>query len=99
MAKSERKFMKDYIVVIGGGLAGCDTRPLVSEHNARDKYAEYFNIFFMDGGEYKKYVSMEDRKRRSYDKSKNKMFKNYRMTVRVLRRELQARLKGDGVIK
>lgn len=84
---------------IRGGLAGCDTRPLVNEHNARDKYAEYFNIFFMDNGAYKRYVTLEDRKRRSNDKSKNKFFKNYRLTVRVLRSELQARLRADNIIK
>lgn len=84
---------------IRGGLNGCDSRPLINEMNARDKYDEYFNIFFMDGGEYQKYVSMEDKKLRSTVKSKNKYFKNYRITVRVLRSELKARLKADGVIK
>lgn len=84
---------------IRGGLQGCDARPLINELDARDKYEEYFNIFFMDKGEYTKYVSLEDRKLRSNDKSKNKYFKNYRLTVRVLRSELKARLKADGVIK
>lgn len=84
---------------IRGGLQGCDARPLINELDARDKYDEYFNIFFMDKGEYTKYVSLEDRKLRSNDKSKNKYFKNYRLTVRVLRSELKARLKADGVIK
>ena len=84
---------------IRGGLQGCDSRPLINELDARDKYDEYFNIFFMDKGEYTKYVSLEDRKLRSNDKSKNKYFKNYRLTVRVLRSELKARLKADGVIK
>lgn len=81
------------------GKAGCDMRPLLNEANAREKYEEYFNIFFADGGEYKKYVSMEDEKRRSKDKSKNKYYKNYTITVRVLRSELKARLKQDNVLK
>lgn len=81
------------------GKAGCDMRPLLNEANAREKYEEYFNIFFADGGEYKKYVSMEDQKRRSKDKSKNKYYKNYTITVRVLRSELKARLKQDNVLK
>lgn len=84
---------------IRGGLNGCDSRPLINEMDARNKYEEYFNIFFMDNGEYLKYVSMEDRKRRSDVKSKNKYFKNYRITVRVLRSELKTRLKADGIIK
>ena len=84
---------------IRGGMSGCDTRPLLNEPNAREKYEEYFNIFFMDKGEYLKYVSMEDQKRRSKDKSKNKYVKNYKITVRVLRSELKARLKADNVLK
>lgn len=81
------------------GKAGCNMRPLLNEANAREKYDEYFNTFFADGGEYKKYVSMEDEKRRSKDKSKNKYYKNYTITVRVLRSELKARLKQDNVLK
>lgn len=81
------------------GKAGCDMRPLLNEVNAKEKYEEYFNRFFADGGEYKKYVSMEDEKRRSKDKSKNKYYKNYTITVRVLRSELKARLKQDNVLK
>lgn len=91
-----------YAVIFTGirsGMGGCDSRPLINEQNARDKFDEYFNIFFMDNGEYLKYVSMEDRKLRSNAKSKNKYFKNYRVTVRVIRNELRARLKADGVIK
>lgn len=95
---------KDAVMVvifdgIRGGLQGCDTRPLLNEMNARDKYEDYFNIFFMDKGEYRKYVSMEDRKRYSQSTSKNKYFKNYRVTVRVLRSELKTRLKADGIIR
>jgi len=81
------------------GKAGCDMRPLLNEANAKEKYEEYFNIFFADGGEYKKYVSMEDEKRRSKDKTKNKYYKNYTITVRVLRSELKTRLKQDNVLK
>lgn len=84
---------------IRGGLQGCDSRPLINELDARDKYAEYFDIFFMDRGEYSRYCSMEDRKLRSNDVQANNMFKNYRITVRVLRSELRARLREDGILK
>ena len=84
---------------IRGGMQGCDARPLINELNARDKYAEYFDIFFMDRGEYSHYVSMEDRKLGSNDIQTNKSFTNYRITVRVLRSELRARLRTDGLIK
>ena len=83
---------------IRGGKAGCDMRPLVPEVNAREKYEEYFNIFFMDKGEYMKYVSMEDKRRGSSVKSKTKNEKMYRITVRVLRNELKSRLRADGIL-
>lgn len=81
------------------GKAGCDMRPLLNEANGHEKYEEYFNIFFSDGGEYRKYVTSEDEKRRSKDKTKNKYYKNYSITVRVLRNELKARLKSDNILK
>lgn len=73
-------------------------RPLVTEVNARERYEDYFNIFFADNGEYKKYVSLKDTKRWSADKSKNKVGYSYEMTIRVLRSELKDRLKKDNVI-
>lgn len=81
------------------GAGPCDQRPLINEANARDKYEEYFNIFFLDDGEYSKYVSMVDQKRLSRDKRKNKYVHEYTITVRVLRAELKARLKADGILQ
>jgi len=78
---------------------GCDMRPLVSEANAKDKYEEYFNIFFTDKGEYLKYVSMKDTKIGSKVKKKNKLGVKYGVTVRVLRSELKKRLKDDGILQ
>ncbi len=83
---------------VHGGRAGCDTRPLIYEPNAREKYARYFDVFFMDNGEYLKYTSMIDKKRGSNQKKKSKVEKTYRITVRVLRNQLQERLQADGII-
>lgn len=84
---------------IKAGVAGCNTRPLIGEVNARERYEEYFDRFFMDGGEYKDYISGADEKRFSKSKSKNKVGARYGVTVRVLRSELRAQLKADGLIK
>jgi len=84
---------------ITNGRDGCNMRPLVTEVNAEEKYEEYFNIFFMDGGEYKKYVSSKDEKNFSKTHSKSKLDCVYSVTVRVLRSELKTRLKADNVIK
>lgn len=81
------------------GKSGCDMRPLLCEANAREKYEDYFNIFFADGGDYKEYVSTEDEKRHSREKSQNKYYKKYTVTVRVLRNELKSRLKQDNILK
>lgn len=83
---------------IRSGSPECNTRPLVNEVNARERYEEYFNIFFMDGGEYKKYISMADEKNRSRSTEKYQYGQKKSVTVRVLRSELKNRLKNDGII-
>lgn len=80
------------------GKQGCNMRPIVNEVNAEERYEEYFNIFFADGGEYRKYISMADERNNSHDKAQAKTFVKYTITVRVLRSELKARLKIDHVI-
>lgn len=90
-----------YAVIFDGirdGVDGCNLRPLVTEVNARERYEDYFNIFFSDNGEYKKYVSLRDTKKRSANRNKDKVGYSYEMTIRVLRSELKARLKADNVI-
>ena len=52
----------------------------------------------VSGGEYKKYVTLRDTKKRSANKSKDKVGYSYEMTIRVLRSQLKARLKADNVI-
>ena len=83
---------------IRDGVQGCNMRPLVTEVNAKERYEDYFNIFFADGGEYSKYVSLRDTKKRSADRKKDKVGYSYELTIRVLRSELKARLKADNVI-
>lgn len=81
-----------------GADAGCNMRPLVTEVNARERYEDYFNIFFADNGAYTQYVSLRDTKKRSGGKVKDKLGYSYDLTIRVLRAELKARLKADNVI-
>lgn len=81
------------------GVAGCNTRPLVTEVNARERYEDYFNLFFSDGGAYKEFVSLDDTKKRSGKKAKDKLGYSYDLTIRVLRPQLKARLQKDKIIK
>lgn len=82
------------------GNKGIDQRPVVTEVNARERYQDYFDIFFMDGGEYLKYVSMADSRLGSIKKVKDTNAQvGYLVTVRVLIPELRVRLRQDGILK
>lgn len=83
---------------IRDGVEGCNMRPLVTEVNAKERYEDYFNLFFADNGAYKEYVSLRDTKKRSGGRSKDKLGYAYDLTIRVLRAQLKARLKADNVI-
>ena len=83
---------------IRDGVEGCNMRPLVTEVNAKERYEDYFNLFFADSGAYKEYVSLRDTKKRSGGRNKDKLGYSYDLTIRVLRAQLKARLKADNVI-
>lgn len=81
------------------GNTDYNMRPVMTEVNARERYQDYFDIFFMDRGEYLKYISMEDKRAGSTRVIK----RNFRdvtvgVTVRVLVPQLRARLKADGLL-
>lgn len=83
---------------IRDGVEGCNQRPLLTEVNAKERYEDYFNLFFADEGPYKEYVSLRDTKKRSGGRSKDKVGYAYELTIRVLRPQLKARLKADNLI-
>lgn len=84
---------------IKDGSQECNRKPLVFEVNAKEKYEQYFNRFFADGGDYKAYTSMTDEKRTSRLKSSNRAIENWGVVVRVDRAALRQRLIDDGIIK
>lgn len=81
------------------GTTGIDARPLIVEANAKEKYQNYFNAFFTDGGEYLNYVSQKDEKSNSKQVLENRNSYRDGITVRVLRSALKAKLQQDGIIK
>lgn len=83
---------------ISVGKSDCTKPPLINTPNAQQKYEDYFNVFFADGGEYKKYISMQDRKRKSGDTEHYQYGEKRSVTVRVLRSALKKRLQNDGII-
>jgi len=85
------------------GSTDCFEQPLVLEVNAQEKYADYFNQFFRDGGEYANYVNLKDERIsqqlfRSAE-SRNKAQSKYSVIVRVKRVELKEKLMQDGILK
>ncbi len=101
-AKEQARKNAVYEVLFNGVLKGNNgymMRPIVSEVNARERYHDYFDIFFMDGGEFLKYVSLADKRSGSTKRIKGQNQVRYCMTVRVLVPELQQRMKQDGILK
>jgi hypothetical protein len=87
---------------ISAGTGGCESRALVPEANARLKYEDFFNAFFRDGGEYRRYVSLRDERltdKLSRGKIKTPQGETRAIVVRVLRGELKTRLKGEGILE
>lgn len=87
---------------IGKGVSGYQSRPLVPEVNAREKYQNYFNGFFSDGGEYSDYATRKDRRWFTTERIKtpeHSLQVKYAVTIRVLVPELKHKLVSDGIIK
>ena len=83
---------------VARGNTDYNMRPIMTEVNARQRYQDYFDIFFMDRGEFLKYVSMEDKRAGSTRVKRNFRDVTVGTTVRVLVPQLRARLKADGVL-
>ncbi len=65
----EKNAIRDVLFFgIREGKQGCEVRPLIPTPNARDKHKKYFNKFFSDGGQYKRYVKLNDSPRHTTQK-------------------------------
>lgn len=84
---------------VKGAPSGYLSQPIVTEVNARERYAEYFDRFFAKGGEYKKFVKETSGSDGSRTKSKSDGRENFGVTVTVDRSALAAQLKNDGITK
>lgn len=84
---------------VRNGNKGYNQRPIVTVVNARERYQEYFDIFFADNGEYTNFVTMQDRRIGSTIKKIGTTQVKCCITVRVLCSQLREKLKSDGIIK
>jgi hypothetical protein len=84
------------------GKQDCKQKPLILEVNALEKYEDYFNKFFADGGEFKNYISLRDERifdKVSRDRKKARESVTNGLILRILRSELKQKLIADGIIK
>jgi hypothetical protein len=84
------------------GKQDCNQKPLIFEVNAQEKYEDYFNLFFTDGGEYKNYISLRDERiwdKINRDRKKNAESVTNGLVLRVLRSDLKEKLIADKIIK
>lgn len=90
-----------YEVIFNGIRNGNTTYtqvPLVTEANARTKYAYYFDQFFSDHGDFDRFVSKADSKLLSKTYRVDKVQSAVCLTLRVDRPGLERRLREDGII-
>lgn len=91
-----------YEVIFNGVVSTSSTtsslKPLVMEVNAKEKYQDYFNLFF-GKGEYRKYCATGDRRSGSstYQRSNQEVKCFTNVTVNVA--ALKEKLKQDNIIK
>ncbi|OFX52525.1 MAG: hypothetical protein A2046_06090 [Bacteroidetes bacterium GWA2_30_7] len=85
------------------GKPDCNVKPVIFEVNAQEKYEDYFNKFFTDGGEYDKFCSPKDGSKYHFevikDRQKAGSQETYALIVRVLRADLKAKMVEDNIIK
>ena len=80
----------------GRGQECVQQRPLANNPGAETQYAEYFNSFFADGGEFQKYASIIEGTTESV-----KVGKEYKVgcVVSVRKEDLRKALEAAGVIR
>ena len=76
---------------IRSGKDECNQKPVINEVNAQEKYEDYFNKFFADGGAYTKFINMKDEtiKMGAKDRKSSTDGTQYGVVVRVLRAQLK----------
>ena len=88
---------------IRAGKSECNVKPLVPEVNAKDKYEDYSNKFFADGGAYSEFITSKEGSDFHTELVKNRQKagsqETYRVTICVLRAQLKARLIQDNILK
>tara|TARA_B100001287_G_scaffold84595_1_gene70674 strand:- start:2978 stop:3493 length:516 start_codon:yes stop_codon:yes gene_type:complete len=90
------------------GKSDCGSPPLLSTPNAREKYEDYFNRFFADGGGYAAFATDEDERtglkltkgRNDYSiRPFTRENVTHNIVLRIKKSELKQKLRTDKIIK
>ena len=74
-------------------------KPLVLEVNAKEKYEDYFNTFFTDGGAYRNFTSLHDTRIITENWHNNKLQILVQVSVTVDRKAIKQKLINDNILK
>ena len=86
-------------VGIRNGKPDCETRPILNAPNIRENKADYFNNFFKDGGDYKKFTSDKDESFGKKEKAKGRDGDvMYGFIIRILRSDLKKQMIADKIL-
>lgn len=97
--QAKKKAVYDMVFTgISAGSGECNAYPIVDEANARKKYEDYFDMFFADGGDYRKYVSSDGQKRSAMQRFQGDGTQTFGIIVTVNRSALRQRFISDNII-
>jgi hypothetical protein len=83
-----------------GGAGSAPTPPIISEPNAEDKYADYFETFFSVGGKYLQYIAVTtDGDPSGQDRLKLKKGYKVAIYVQVMYDALRKQLEADNIAR
>jgi hypothetical protein len=83
-----------------GGAGSAPTPPIITEPNAEDKYADYFETFFAVGGKYLQYIAVTtDGDPSGQDRLKLKKGYKVAIYVQVMYDALRKQLEADNIAR
>ncbi len=96
----EKNAMRDVLFNgIREGQEGCRVAPLINNPNVRDQHEKYFNKFFSDGGQYKRYVKENDSPGKTTERYKGEgKTKLWTKIVTIDMYKMEKELKQEGII-
>ena len=99
--KAQKQAVRD-VILLGVESSDATVKPLKAlllEVNAEQKYEDYLNAFFAEGGPWQNYCNLRQRRILSSNFARTDAQVVAQVSVTVFRNELKARLIADGILK